>query len=224
MLGEALSPDDAVEGLDAGIVSRLARPGKVQLEQIPASPGVDGLRGECGSVVDFDPCCQLAALEGALRHTPRTEQDLCSGTWYADMLHAASSPRCVRVTNILGELPAACSSPAPGRRPGLSVADSRRGAAATPAAMAHPLHCSVSSAGKASRCSHSSSAGLLNCRHRFGLPKRYRDLLLRELPLPHLPVLPAPSGAQRTSRNPARLRKPHWIKIRREEPSGTRNL
>lgn len=167
------------------------------------------------------PACR--ARRSAAAH-PRNGAGLVLGNLVRRHAPRGQLPTLRKGHQSLGELPAACSSPAPGRRPGLSVADSRRGAAATPAAMAHPLHCSVSSAGKASRCSHSSSAGLLDCRHRFGLPKRYRDLLLRELPLPHLPVLPAPSGAQRTSRNPARLRKPHWIKIRREEPSGTRNL
>jgi hypothetical protein len=53
LLVQAFLPDAPVEGLDVGIIGGRARPTEGELDATPVRPGVKGLGGELGPIVDL---------------------------------------------------------------------------------------------------------------------------------------------------------------------------
>ena len=65
MLREALSSDGSVEGLDEGVVARLARPAEIQQDPVDPRPVIQGSRGELRPVVDRDDLRKSTLEPGA---------------------------------------------------------------------------------------------------------------------------------------------------------------
>lgn len=58
-----------IEGLDLGVIRRLARPGEVQFDPMLIGPLVHGLRNEFAAVVDFDRLGEPAGHPKLLKYT-----------------------------------------------------------------------------------------------------------------------------------------------------------